>query len=135
MKKIITLSIAAITSLAASGAALAAGSNIPVNIPNPPIGSGGNTGSIGLVISNIITIIIIVAVIAVLFMLVFGAFEWITSGGDKDAVAKARGRIINALIGLVIIALAFLLVSVAGSIVGFSLTNFSIPCLTCNTGS
>lgn len=133
MKKLITLSTVAVTSLVTTGVAFAAGSPINVTIPSPAVGSGGDVGSIGNVISNIITIIIIVAVIAVLFMLVFGAFEWITSGGDKDAVAKARGRIINALIGLVVIALAFLLVSVMGSIVGFSLTSFNIPCLTCNT--
>src|SRR5437773_889592 len=37
-------------------------------------------------IQKVLTLAFIIAVIVVLFMLVWGAFEWITSGGDKEAV-------------------------------------------------
>ena len=60
-------------------------------------------------------------------MLIWGAFEWITSGGDKDNVGKARNRIINALIGLAVLAVAFALFKVAGQFLGFDTTSFTIP--------
>jgi hypothetical protein len=51
-------------------------------------------------------------------MLIWGAFEWITSGGDKDAVGKARNRILNALIGLAVLAIAVALTSVGTQFLG-----------------
>ncbi len=83
--------------------------------------------SLGNFISNFLTLAMAVAVLVVLVMLIWGAFEWITSGGDKDAVGKARGRIINALIGLAVLAVAFALARVAGQFLGFNLTDITIP--------
>ena len=82
---------------------------------------------LGKFISNVVQLSFIVAVLAVLVMLVWGAFEWITSGGDKDAVSKARNRIINALIGLAVLAVAFAIFKVAGQFLGFDTTNFTVP--------
>lgn len=82
---------------------------------------------LGAFVTNILTVSFIVAVLVVLIMLIWGAFEWITSGGDKEAVAKARNRIINALIGLAVLAVAFALFRVAGQILGFPTTEFTIP--------
>ncbi len=83
----------------------------------------------GTVISNIVVIIFVVGIIAVLFMLVIGAFNWITSGGDKEAVGKARQRIINALIGLLVLALAFLVAKVAGQVVKIDIFHLTVPSL------
>lgn len=82
---------------------------------------------LGKFVTNILQLSFVIAVLVVLFMLVWGAFEWITSGGDKEAVGKARNRIINALIGLAVLAVAFALFKVAGNFLGFEAPNFSIP--------
>lgn len=82
---------------------------------------------LGKFITNIISLAFIVAVILVLLMLVWGAFEWITSGGDKEHVASARGRIINALIGLAILAVAFALFRFAGQFLGFDVGSPTQP--------
>lgn len=74
--------------------------------------------SIGQAISNLLTISFVIALIIVLAMLIWGAFEWITSGGDKEAVGKARTRIINALIGFAVLAIAFALFRLAGQFLG-----------------
>ena len=90
-----------------------------------PPGQGFKT--LGDFVTNIITLSFVVAVLVVLVMLIWGAFEWITSGGDKEAVSKARNRIINALIGLAVLAVAFAIARVAAQFLGFSLTNIAIP--------
>lgn len=101
-----------------------------ISIKKSASGQGIDPGtSISTVISNIITIIFIFGVLAVLFMLITGAFNWITSGGDKENVGKARSRIINALIGLLVLALAFLIARVAGQIVHIDIFNLKIPSL------
>jgi len=68
-----------------------------------------------------------VGVLLVLVMLIWGAFEWITSGGDKEAVGKARSKIINALIGMAVLAIAFALARVAGQFTGINIENITIP--------
>lgn len=86
---------------------------------------------LGKFVGNIITLIFTFAVLTVLVMLIWGAFEWITSGGDKEAVGKARNRILNALIGMAVLAVAVALFRVAGQFLGFtSFTgtgNFTLP--------
>lgn len=83
---------------------------------------------LGKFVSNIITLSFTIALLVVLVMLIWGAFEWITSGGDKEAIGKARGRIINALIGLAVLAIAFALARVAAQFLGFpDFTNLPIP--------
>jgi len=84
--------------------------------------------NLGLFIGNVLTVLFAIAALVVLFMLVWGAYEWITSGGDKEAVGKARGRILNALIGLAILAVAFALAVVAAQFLGFNnLNQINIP--------
>lgn len=90
----------------------------------PPANKGYS--DLGAFISNFLVLAFGIAIIVVLAMLIWGAFEWITSGGDKDAVGKARGRIINALIGLAVLSIAFALTRVAGQFLGFDITQ-SIP--------
>ena len=91
------------------------GSTITITKPTQGFTSLGNA------ISNILTVAFAVAILVVLVMLIWGAFEWITSGGDKETVGKARGRIINALIGLAVLAIAYALTRVAGTFLGFNL--------------
>lgn len=83
--------------------------------------------SLGDFVNNFLTLAFAVALLVVLVMLIWGAFEWITSGGDKDAVAKARNRIINALIGLAVLAVAFALARLAGQFTGLNIMDIVVP--------
>ena len=95
-----------------------------IDIPKPAVGYS----SLSSFVTNIMTLAFGLAILIVLVMLIWGAFEWITSGGDKETVGKARGRIVNALIGLAVLAVAFALAKLAGQFLGFDITkNIPIP--------
>lgn len=119
MKKL-TLGIATLISLFAPAVALA---QATIEITEPTKGFK----TLGNFINNILILAFGIAILVVLFMLVWGAFEWITSGGEKDAVGEARRRIINALIGLAILSVTFALARVAAQFLGFDITKISIP--------
>ncbi len=82
---------------------------------------------VGKFVTNLLQLAFVVAIFVVLVMLIWGAFEWITSGGDKEAVGHARNRIINALIGLAVLAVAFALAKVGAQFVGIDLNNIVVP--------
>lgn len=83
---------------------------------------------VGTIINNVVTIIFILGALAVLFMILWGAFEWITSGGDKEKLGGARKRIMTALIGLAILALVFVVIFVVGQVLNFNILGpFTIP--------
>ena len=84
-------------------------------IGSDPTGAGG----ISKFLSNLIALIYTIATIVLIFMLLWGAFDWITSGGDKEKIQEARGRITNAIIGIVLFSLAFAAIAVLGEFTGF----------------
>lgn len=96
----------------------------PAIVISPPA-KGYNL--LGDFVSNALVLAFGIAVLLVLVMLVWGAFEWVSSGGDKEAVAKARNRIINALIGLAVLAVAFAIARLFGQFIGLDITNIEIP--------
>lgn len=96
----------------------------PVIKITPPKEGYSNLGDF---VTNVMTFAFTIAVLVVLVMLIWGAFEWITSGGDKEAVGKARNRIINALIGLAVLAVAFALARVGAQFLGIDLVKLPIP--------
>ena len=118
MKKLIVLS-STITSLITPKIAFA--QNIVIQKPTEGF------GELGKFINNMITLAFGLALLVVLVMLIWGAFEWITSGGDKEAVGKARNRIINALIGLAVMAVAFALAKVGADFIGINIFNINVP--------
>ena len=86
----------------------------------PLIQKGGEgAGGISLVLNNLITLIYIFAGVIFIFMILWGAFQWLTSGGEKEAVAAARGRITNAIIGIILFAVAFAIIQIIGTFTGF----------------
>ena len=120
MRKVAFLSV--VSSFLTASIAFAADTNIKVNAPDK------GYSDLGAFVTNILTLAFGIAILVVLAMLIWGAFEWITSGGEKEAVGKARSRIINALIGLAVLAVAFALARVAGQFLGFTtLQNIVIP--------
>jgi len=97
--------------------------NPPLSITKPSSGFS----DVGKFVTNLLQLAFVVAIFVVLVMLIWGAFEWITSGGDKEAVGHARNRIINALIGLAVLAVAFALAKVGAQFVGIDLNNIVVP--------
>lgn len=84
-------------------------------------------GDIGNFVTNILTLAFGIGLLMVLVMLVWGAFDWITSGGDKEAVGKARSKIINALIGMAVLAVAYALAKLAADFVGINILDLVVP--------
>lgn len=121
MKKLIALS-STIASLVAPKIAFAA-TPPPIIIKEPTEGYK----NLGPFVNNVLTLAFGIALLVVLVMLIWGAFEWITSAGDKEAVGKARNRIINALIGLAVLAVAFALARVGAGFVGIDILNITVP--------
>lgn len=103
--------------------ALAVSPSPEIIIKNPGVGFS----TLGEFVNNFLVLVFGLGLLVVLVMLIWGAFEWITSGGDKEAVGKARNRIINALIGMAVLAIAFALARVAGQFTGLNIQNIVIP--------
>lgn len=82
------------------------------------IGSGER--GISRILTTVLNLIYAIAAIAFVFMIIWSAWQWITSGGEKDKVAAARQRLTYAIIGIVILALAGVIISVIGEITGFT---------------
>lgn len=127
VKKLIALTSTGLSFLTSATVALALEKLAPgpLDTPiqlQPPEGKAISPGTpLNTIFQNALTLVFIVATLAVLVMLIWGAFQWITSGGDKEAVGKARSRITAALIGLAILALAFFILAVVGQILGLNL--------------
>lgn len=79
------------------------------------------TGASGIskFLSNGITLLYSIAAIVLIFMILMGAFGWMTSGGDKEKLASAQKRIINAIIGIILFGVAFAIIQVLGTFTGF----------------
>jgi len=80
-----------------------------------------STGEKGLsaILSNLIQLFYVVAAVVLIFMLLWGAYDWITSEGNKEKIESARNKIINAIIGLMLFAVAFAVIQVLGQFTGF----------------
>lgn len=89
--------------------------------PIAKFAEGDQIGAAGIskFLSNLIQLIYIFAAIALLFMLLWGAFDWITSEGDKEKVKSAQNKIINAFVGIMLFAVAFAILRVLSAFTGF----------------
>lgn len=77
-------------------------------------------GAISQFLTNFITLLYSIAGIILVFMLVWAAFEWLTSGGEKEKVAAAQKRILHAIIGIILLAVAFAVIKIFGVFTGFT---------------
>lgn len=84
-------------------------------VDKDPTGVGG----ISIFLSNLIALIYMLAMFVLVFMLVWGAWDWITSGGEKEKLDGARKKLINAIIGITLFAVAFAVIKVLGVFTGF----------------
>ena len=88
--------------------------------PAAPFTQGSGQQGIQVFLTNIIGIIYSVAGVIFVFMIIFSAFQWMTSGGDKEAIGKARSRLTHSIIGIVLLALTFVILNVLGQILHFN---------------
>lgn len=66
--------------------------------------SGGTVGeTFSFVFGFFINLALAAATIYVLVMMIWGAYDWISSGGESDKLKKAQAKIMNALVGLFIL--------------------------------
>lgn len=79
------------------------------------------TGAAGIskFLNNLIGLFFSAAAIVLIFMLIWGAFDWITSGGDKEKLQSAQRKIISAIIGIILFAVIFAALAVLGQFTGF----------------
>lgn len=87
--------------------------------PSPVAEIGSGKEGLAILLSKIVNIIYTVSAIVFIFMLLYAAFEWITSGGDKEKIESARNRITWAIIGIIILSLTFVFLRILGGITGF----------------
>lgn len=69
------------------------------------------------VVSKILTWVIVAAAFVCLGMLIWGAFNYMTSGGNKTKIEDARNRIIFAVVGLVLVSLSFAIAVIVQNLV------------------
>lgn len=84
-----------------------------------PAGDTSGSRAISKFLSNLIILIYSVTAVVLIFMLLWGAFQWLTSGGEKEQLASAQKRIMNAIIGIILFAVAFAIITVLGQFTGF----------------
>lgn len=80
-----------------------------------PTGAGG----ISLFLSHLVALVYTVAAVALVLMILWGAFDWITSEGEKEKIESARNKIIHSIIGILLFAAAFAIIQVLGQFSGF----------------
>ena len=90
---------------------------------------GDLTGAEGIskFFNNFITLIYSVAAVVFILMILWGAWDWITSGGEKDKIDAARRKIINAIVGILLFAAAFAIINTFGQFTGFKFFTSSTP--------
>lgn len=95
-----------------------------IDLPDPLKGFIGKdpTGAFGIsqFLSNAVALFYTVAAVVLIFMLLWGAFDWMTSEGDKEKVNSARNKIISAVMGMLLFAATFAVIQVVGHFTGFT---------------
>jgi hypothetical protein len=89
------------------------------------------------IISGAVSLVLIITFVVFFFILVLGAFKWITSSGDEKKIAAARSQITNALIGVVLILSVWAILNLIEILFDIKILNgLSIPSFTgSNSGS
>ncbi len=85
-------------------------------INKDPTGAGG----LSTILSNLIQLFYVAAAVVLIFMLLWGAFDWMTSEGNKEKLESARNKILNAIVGIILFAVAFAVINVLGQFTGFT---------------
>jgi len=98
--------------------------NIPGNIEGfGPLGlEGRNPSAAGGIFNNFISsaigLLTVVAGLWFLFLIIIGAYGWMSAGGDKAKIEEAKKKLVNGLVGLIIVVVAVFLLDLVGSLLG-----------------
>lgn len=76
----------------------------------------GSIGSFASLLNIVVPLLIIGAALLLLFMLLRGAFIWLTAGDNPENVKNAQKTITFAIFGLIVVVCSFLLVKLIGII-------------------
>lgn len=89
--------------------------------PPDPIKGFAGSGSAGIssFLTNLVALIYSIATIVFIFMLLWGAFDWITSEGNKEKIDSARNKILQAIVGILLFGAAFAIIQILGTFTGF----------------
>ncbi|OGK20135.1 hypothetical protein A3C23_01375 [Candidatus Roizmanbacteria bacterium RIFCSPHIGHO2_02_FULL_37_13b] len=77
-----------------------------------------NFSNISSLLNLFINLSLTIAAVLVLFMLIYGAFIYLTAGGVSENLQKAQKIIMWSILGLVMILASFFLVRLIGRIMG-----------------
>lgn len=77
-----------------------------------------NFGNISSFLNLFINLSLTLAAVAVLFMLIYGAFVYLTAGGVTENLQKAQKIIFWSILGIIMILASFFLVKLIGRIMG-----------------
>jgi hypothetical protein len=77
--------------------------------------------SITKIVNLIIPIMMIVGGLACLFMLLLGAYRYLTSEGNAEKISKAQSIIIYAILGLLLIVASFVITKVIGTVLNINM--------------
>lgn len=88
-----------------------------------PLGLEGQTayaggGLLTDFISSAIGIISVIAIIWFVFVLITGAFSFMTAGSDKAAIEAAQKKILNGVIGLAVTVFGVFVIKLIGTVIG-----------------
>ena len=103
--------------------------NNPSIKPNVVSGLGGDKDVtvLAVYITNFVKIMFIAGTISLFFMLLFGAFEYLTAGGEKDKIGNATKRMTNAIVGMIIMLSAYAIFRLINTVFGINILNLEIP--------
>lgn len=87
--------------------------------PGPLLSLGFGATGISKFLSNLVVLFYSVAAIVLILMILWGAFDWLTSEGDKEKLESAKRKIINAIVGIMLFAVAFAVIQILGTFTGF----------------
>lgn len=75
------------------------------------------------ILSKIIGLMTVIAGIWFFFMVIIGAYGYLSAGGDPKKIETATKKITSALTGLIVIVLAYALISLIGRMLGLDILN------------
>lgn len=106
--------------------------NLAIDIRIAPQGGFKGFGKLGLenessfnadlvftnFMSSAIGLITIIAIIWFVFLVITGAFAFMTAGGDKQTIESARKKLVNGLIGLLVVIFGIFVIRFIGYLIG-----------------
>lgn len=85
-----------------------------LNLADKNVNPIAQISTFGDVLNVLIPILMVVVGLLFFFMLIAGAFSWLTSGGNPEKLKKAQATLTSAFIGLIIVLCSYLIIKLIG---------------------